>query len=859
MPFRFNVMAAATPMTRDEFVARQTADAQRLRARGAGRSDRQRGAGEPGGRRRTPGSTPTSPRSRRAGLLRPEDRRRRSASSQGRQHTGRAGERRAGRPGRQPDRSPASLAASSSRCTSGTATRRGPSRRDRGLRPSRIRRVRRVRHPDPGAARRSRTTTSACRTRPTSRPSTSSRPTWAWTASPTGAVRLGRRLRRTDAAGPAGAVRRRPRRRQPSRPSAARRATASEQFLPAGQALPYTVRFENPAEATTRPSEVRIVTDARRRPRPRTFRLGDIRLGDINDQRARRTAPTSRATSTCQVAGLHPARVAPASTPTTRTASWVLQAIDPETGEVLQDATRGLLRPNNAQGAGAGFVSYTVQAAFGAASGDEIDRLGARDPRTTRRRSTPPTITQHARRAARRRPRSPPRRSARAATTTTCAGPPPTRPAARASSTPRSTCRDDGGDWQIWLRQTHRHAGRLSRARPAARYEFLALSTDNAGNRETAAGGAAAPDDGSQSNLGGTPDVGQTTQDVGEPPAPSTAPSTNPLFTAGRARRAGDRCRRRRRSSTRCSRRSSARASAPASRRATPASARWRCSRRPDGNFIASGGANRGALYAVRPGRRQRAQSGRARSTTRSSISPTTRAAAVGHHRRRRSSLELDPTTFAVLQPLRRQPHAGAGGRSGHRRALRLVRRRHRDASTRSRAPSATSATCASTTSRSRPTARCGAPAGRRAATCCRFDSQGPRAGAGAPRRRRRLHRLRPGRHAARRAAVHRHARRASDDPARREPVHGRPRHAARVEARARRPGRRDSCSPPPTAACWWPTRAQVDVLAPLVAPRVLAHRPAGRRARAAAARRASRSRSTRTWQRRRGQRRTRC
>src|SRR5262249_43037067 len=41
-------------------------------------------------------------------------------------------------------------------------------------------------------------------------------------------------------------------------------------------------------------------------------------------------------------------------------ATWLLQAIDPLTGEVLRDPTKGLLRPNNAQGQGAGFVTYTV-------------------------------------------------------------------------------------------------------------------------------------------------------------------------------------------------------------------------------------------------------------------------------------------------------------------------------------------------------------------------------------------------------------------------------------------------------------------------------------------------------------------
>ena len=43
------------------------------------------------------------------------------------------------------------------------------------------------------------------------------------------------------------------------------------------------------------------------------------------------------------------------------------------------------------------------------------------------------------------------------------------------------------------------------------------------------------PDDGSHVNLGGTPSVGATTVDVGQPPAPSTAPATNPLFAQAEA------------------------------------------------------------------------------------------------------------------------------------------------------------------------------------------------------------------------------------------------------------------------------------------------------------------------------------
>src|SRR5262249_24028398 len=53
-------------------------------------------------------------------------------------------------------------------------------------------------------------------------------------------------------------------------------------------------------------------------------------------------------------------------------ATWLLQAIDPETGEVVQDPNVGLLAPNNAQEAGAGFASYTIRPLADAATGSLI-------------------------------------------------------------------------------------------------------------------------------------------------------------------------------------------------------------------------------------------------------------------------------------------------------------------------------------------------------------------------------------------------------------------------------------------------------------------------------------------------------
>ncbi|WP_319423467.1 hypothetical protein [Pleurocapsa sp. FMAR1] len=67
-------------------------------------------------------------------------------------------------------------------------------------------------------------------------------------------------------------------------------------------------------------------------------------------------------------------------------------------------------------------------------------------------------------------------------------------------------------------------------------YEFLALATDNAGNREVANLGVTLPDDGSGTNLGSLADVVRSSEPT---PAPASPPNpnykTNPLFTEAKA------------------------------------------------------------------------------------------------------------------------------------------------------------------------------------------------------------------------------------------------------------------------------------------------------------------------------------
>jgi len=105
----------------------------------------------------------------------------------------------------------------------------------------------------------------------------------------------------------------------------------------------------------------------------RSFRLGDIKIGDITiDVPDGRTSFDAEIDFTAtrgfilRVSAVLDLFQQPAS------ASWLIQAIDPLTGEVLQDATRGLLAPNDASGTGAGFVSYTVVPGDDVATGTTV-------------------------------------------------------------------------------------------------------------------------------------------------------------------------------------------------------------------------------------------------------------------------------------------------------------------------------------------------------------------------------------------------------------------------------------------------------------------------------------------------------
>src|SRR5262249_27032567 len=56
----------------------------------------------------------------------------------------------------------------------------------------------------------------------------------------------------------------------------------NQDFIPTGQPLPFTVNFQNDPQASTTPGEIRITTQLDPNLDPRTFRLGDLKVGNID-------------------------------------------------------------------------------------------------------------------------------------------------------------------------------------------------------------------------------------------------------------------------------------------------------------------------------------------------------------------------------------------------------------------------------------------------------------------------------------------------------------------------------------------------------------------------------------------------
>ncbi len=303
-------------------------------------------------------------------------------------------------------------------------------------------------------------------------------------------------------------------------------------WLPSGQPLPYTIAMENAENASQYVSEIQVVAELDSDLNARSFALGDMKIGEI----------------TIHVPGSRPSfqgefdltdsqgfvlRVSAGVDLSSGLATWLLQAIDPLTGELLQDPARGLLAPNDGLDSGAGLVSYTIATPQQIVSGTEISAQAR-----VLMNGLPPEETQ--------------------LLVQTADGVAPISSVAVTRIAPDVSdyrvewhvdedelgsgfrhvtlyVAQDGGDFKIWQAQVNKADGvDVFEGEAGHSYEFLALATDVAGNREQAVLGRAVADDGSSVNLGSLPTVPSTNPpDFGIAPQPSEEPPRKPVFPRG--------------------------------------------------------------------------------------------------------------------------------------------------------------------------------------------------------------------------------------------------------------------------------------------------------------------------------------
>ena len=270
-----------------------------------------------------------------------------------------------------------------------------------------------------------------------------------------------------------------------------------QSYVPAQTNLPYRLQLNN--VSTTPLGQIRLVTEIAQGFNAHSFRLGDIKLGDINihlpEQRANFQGDFDFSTSKGFVL-----RISAGVDVNSRTATWLIQAINPDTGEVLVDATRGLLAQiANNNSAQQGFVSYTIQASESAISGTVLTQqtrviFDQQPPVDSERVSvvldadvpnTQLAVTHLGNNAD-----GKPRLDVQWQATDLASG----------VKSVTVYVAENGGDFRIWLKQVpNAQSQALFVGEAGKSYEFLAVATDYAGNREAASiSNAVLPDDGAR-------------------------------------------------------------------------------------------------------------------------------------------------------------------------------------------------------------------------------------------------------------------------------------------------------------------------------------------------------------------------
>ncbi len=145
-----------------------------------------------------------------------------------------------------------------------------------------------------------------------------------------------------------------------------------EKWITASSTLPYTIRFENLATATAPAQQVVITQQLDADLDFRTYRVGDFGWGDLFFDVPDNRAFYNQRLDLTATKGYY-VDVSAGIDVITGEAFWTITTIDPNTGEIPEDALAGFLPPNNEDGVGDGFVNYSIRAKRNVETGAVID------------------------------------------------------------------------------------------------------------------------------------------------------------------------------------------------------------------------------------------------------------------------------------------------------------------------------------------------------------------------------------------------------------------------------------------------------------------------------------------------------
>ena len=134
-----------------------------------------------------------------------------------------------------------------------------------------------------------------------------------------------------------------------------------QDFVSANEVLPYEILFENDPTAALPAQQVTITQQLDSGLDWNGFRLGSFGFGGMTFTVPANSAFYQATLDLSQTLGFD-VQVAATIDELTGVATWTFTTIDPNTGEIPTDPMIGFLPPDNAEGAGEGFVSYTVMA-----------------------------------------------------------------------------------------------------------------------------------------------------------------------------------------------------------------------------------------------------------------------------------------------------------------------------------------------------------------------------------------------------------------------------------------------------------------------------------------------------------------